>query len=95
MGWTGWERRSGSDPRRWPGTATGTLLTYAFAHAVPGRGQPVYVGFHLVTNVVPFFCIAPQWSDAAARGGCSWSSWPAPPDRPWAGMRGTLGPTIS
>jgi membrane associated rhomboid family serine protease len=36
-----------------------TLLTYAWAHAVPNRTLPVYAGFHLVTNIVPLFCVAP------------------------------------
>jgi membrane associated rhomboid family serine protease len=36
-----------------------TLLTYAWAHALPLRGLPWYAGFHLATNVVPLFCLAP------------------------------------
>jgi len=36
-----------------------TLLTYAWAHAVPDRTLPAYAGFHLVTNIVPWFCVAP------------------------------------
>ncbi len=36
-----------------------TLLTSAWAHAVPDRALPAYAGFHLVTNIVPLFCVAP------------------------------------
>jgi membrane associated rhomboid family serine protease len=36
-----------------------TLLTYAWAHAVPLRGMPFYAGFHLISNIVPLFCIGP------------------------------------
>jgi membrane associated rhomboid family serine protease len=36
-----------------------TLLTYAWAHALPLRGLPLYAGFHLASNVVPLICIGP------------------------------------
>jgi membrane associated rhomboid family serine protease len=36
-----------------------TLLTYAWAHAMPIRAMPPYAGFHLAINIVPLFCIAP------------------------------------
>lgn len=37
----------------------GSLLTYAWVHALPLRSQPFYAGFHLVGNVVPLFLLAP------------------------------------
>ncbi len=46
-------------PEAWALHRYWTLLTYAFAHAVPGPSVPAYAGFHLVTNVVPFFCLGP------------------------------------
>ena len=36
-----------------------TLLTYAWAHAVPLSHQPAYLGLHLVSNVCPLFCLGP------------------------------------
>jgi membrane associated rhomboid family serine protease len=36
-----------------------TLLIYAWAHALPLPRQPAYLGFHLVTNVFPLFCLGP------------------------------------
>jgi membrane associated rhomboid family serine protease len=46
-------------PQAWASHRYWTLLTYAFAHAVPGGKLPFYVGFHLAANVVPLFCVAP------------------------------------
>jgi membrane associated rhomboid family serine protease len=37
-----------------------TLVTYAWAHALPLPGQPAYLGLHLVSNVFPLFCIGPS-----------------------------------
>ncbi len=36
-----------------------TLLTYAWAHAMPIPAMPPYAGFHLAINIVPLFCVAP------------------------------------
>jgi membrane associated rhomboid family serine protease len=36
-----------------------TLLTYAWAHAIPLPSQPAYLGLHLVSNVFPLFCLGP------------------------------------
>jgi membrane associated rhomboid family serine protease len=46
-------------PEAWTRHRYWTLVTYALAHAVPGPSVPAYAGFHLVTNVLPFFCLAP------------------------------------
>src|SRR5579871_4210815 len=46
-------------PEAWARHSYWTLFTYALAHAVPGRGVPLYAGFHLLTNVLPLFCVAP------------------------------------
>lgn len=36
-----------------------TLVTYAWAHAIPLPHQPVFLLLHLVSNVFPLFCIGP------------------------------------
>jgi len=78
-----------------------TLLTYAWAHAVPSRTLPIYAGFHLATNIVPFFCIAPTlerrlgpWSLLALFCGgaiCSALAWNAWHPRPGDAMIGASG----
>jgi len=80
-----------------------TLLTYAWAHAVPSRTLPIYAGFHLVTNIVPFFCIAPSlerrrgpwWLLALFCGGAissalAWDAWHPRPGDAMIGASGAL-----
>jgi membrane associated rhomboid family serine protease len=80
-----------------------TLLTYAWAHAVPSRRLPIYAGFHLVTNIVPLFCVAPSlerrcgpwWLLALYCGGAiasalAWNAWHPRPDDAMIGASGAL-----
>jgi len=80
-----------------------TLLTYAWAHAVPSRTLPIYAGFHLVTNIVPFFCVAPAlerrcgpwWLLALFCGGAissalAWNAWHPRPNDAMIGASGAL-----
>jgi membrane associated rhomboid family serine protease len=80
-----------------------TLLTYAWAHALPLPGLPLYAGFHLATNVVPLFCIAPTlerrcgpwWLLAVFAGGAiasalAWDAWHPKPDAAMIGASGAL-----
>jgi membrane associated rhomboid family serine protease len=70
---------------------------------VPSRSLPVYVGFHLVTNIVPFFCIAPSlerrrgpwWLLALFCGGAifsalAWDAWHPRPNDAAIGASGAL-----
>jgi len=60
----------------------GTLLTYAWAHAIPLPHQPAYLGLHLVSNVFPLFCVGsalerwrgPWWFLALYLGGAIFSA---------------------
>jgi membrane associated rhomboid family serine protease len=80
-----------------------TLLTYAWAHAVPSRTLPIYAGFHLVTNIVPLFCVAPPverrrgpwWLLALFCGGVissalAWDAWHPRPGDAMIGASGAL-----
>jgi membrane associated rhomboid family serine protease len=80
-----------------------TLLTYAWAHAQPLRGLPLYAGFHLATNVVPLFCIGPAlerqrgpwWVLAVFSGGAiasalAWAAWHPGPRAAMIGASGAL-----
>ena len=80
-----------------------TLLTYAWAHAVPLPGLPFYAGFHLATNVVPLFCIGPAlerrcgpwWVLALFAGGAiasalAWYAWHPAPGAAMIGASGAL-----
>ncbi len=80
-----------------------TLLTYAWAHAVPSQGLPWYAGFHLVTNVVPLFCLAPAlerrsgpwWLLALFCGGAiasalAWIAWQPRPGDAMIGASGAV-----
>jgi membrane associated rhomboid family serine protease len=80
-----------------------TLLTYAWAHAMPLAALPVYAGFHLATNVVPLFCIAPAlerrrgpwWLLAVYVGGAissalAWYAWHPRPGELMVGASGAL-----
>jgi membrane associated rhomboid family serine protease len=80
-----------------------TLLTYAWAHAQPLAGLPLYAGFHLATNVVPLFCIGPAverrcgpwWVLAVFAGGAiasalAWIAWHPGPQAAMIGASGAL-----
>ncbi len=81
----------------------GTLLTYAWAHAVAVRRMPFYAGFHLVTNVVPLFCVAPAlerrrgpwwllllFCGGAIASALAWLAWHPPPDDAMIGASGAV-----
>jgi membrane associated rhomboid family serine protease len=59
-----------------------TLLTYAWAHAIPSPHQPAYLGLHLISNVFPLFCVGPAverwrgpwWFLALYLGGAAFSA---------------------
>jgi membrane associated rhomboid family serine protease len=80
-----------------------TLLTYAWAHALPLRGLPLYAGFHLASNVVPLICIGPAlerrcgpwWILAVFAGGAvasalAWVAWHPGPGAAMIGASGAL-----
>jgi membrane associated rhomboid family serine protease len=90
-------------PEAWARHRYWTLLTYAFAHAVPSPSVPAYAGFHLVTNVVPLFCLAPAverccgpWRllllflASAAGSALAWYAWHPPPQDAMIGASGAL-----
>lgn len=80
-----------------------TLLTYAWAHAMPLRGMPIYAGFHLLSNVAPLFCIGPAlerrrgpwWVLLVFAGGAissalTWYAWRPGFDAAMIGASGSL-----
>jgi len=81
----------------------GSFISYAWVHALPSRWQPFYAGFHLVSNVVPLFFLAPAlerrlgpwWLLALFCGGAvaaalAWVAWHPLPGDAMIGASGAL-----